>query len=76
MMIEAGSVRCLLLDVLRLCLVLSSARCRSWLVSIIAAVVAVGMVAAMVDLHAFVAARISSQLLLGLVRTRYAAMVA
>ena len=49
MMIEAGSIRCLLLDVLRLWLVLFSARCRSWLVSIIAAVVAFGMVAAMVD---------------------------
>jgi hypothetical protein len=76
MMIESGSSRCLLLDVPRLWLVLFSARCRSWLVSIIAAVVAIGMVAAMVDLHAIPAARISSQLLLGLVRTRYAALVA
>ena len=53
-----------------------SARCRLWLVSIIAAVVAFGMVAAMVDFLASLAALDSRQMLLGFVRTRYAALVA
>ena len=52
------------------------ARCHLQLVSNIAAAVAYCMVAAMVDFLAMLAARNSSQLFLGFVRSRHAALVA